>query len=440
MRRGEKMAQPNILQIICHDLGCHIGCYGIRTVHTPTLDRLAAEGVRFANSFCTSPGCSPSRAALATGRYPHANGVLGLAHAHFGWQLGPGERHIARLLADSGYHTALFGLQHVTYHPETLGFHEIMGDRPADGVAENIEEWLAARATEASTPNAQRPFYIELNFFEPHRTFDFGGVAPDREAGVQVPPYLPDNEAAREELAGMQGAIRKVDAAVERILAAVEQTGLRENTLVLFTADHGIAFPRAKTTLYDAGIETALLMRWPAAGVAGGQVYEELVSNVDILPTLLGAAGVPVPENVQGRTFLPLLKREPYTPRSAVFAEKNYHELYDPLRCVRSARHKLIAHFEVASRAYSSTDIASGPTYKTMISELAAERSMFELYDVQQDPTEQRNLASDKAHTAEVADLGRQLRAWMHETEDPLLRGPIASPFYHEAIRMLEAF
>jgi N-sulfoglucosamine sulfohydrolase len=147
-----------------------------------------------------------------------------------------------------------------------------------------------------------------------------------------------------------------------------------------------------------------------------------------------------VPENVQGRTFLPLLRKEPYTPRTAVFAEKNYHELYDPLRCIRTAHHKLIAHFEVASRAYSSTDIANGPTYKTMISDLAAERSMFELYDVQQDPAEQRNLATDKAHAAEVADLGRQLRAWMRETEDPLLRGPIASPFYHEAIRTLEGF
>jgi N-sulfoglucosamine sulfohydrolase len=137
------MRRPNIVQITCHDLGRHLGCYGIETVHTPTLDRLAAEGVRFAHSFCTSPGCSPSRAAMATGRYPHANGVMGLAHAHFGWELAPGERHIAGLLAEGGYHTVLFGLQHVTYHPEKLGFREIFKDRPADGVAENIEQWLS---------------------------------------------------------------------------------------------------------------------------------------------------------------------------------------------------------------------------------------------------------------------------------------------------------
>jgi arylsulfatase A-like enzyme len=425
------MNPPNIIQITCHDLGRHIGCYGIRTVHTPTLDRLAQEGVQFAGSFCTSPGCSPSRAALATGRYPHSNGVMGLAHAHFGWDLAPGERHIARLLCDAGYHTILFGLQHVTFHPENLGFRQIERDRPADGVAENVERWPSA---------PHLPFYWEINFFEPHRPFDFGGVAPDREAGVQIPPYLPDNEAAREELVGMQGAIRKVDAAVARILGALERDGLTENTLVVFTADHGIAFPRAKTTLYDPGIETALLVRWPAGGITGGRVYPELISNVDILPTLLEAAGLPVPANVQGRSLLPLLQGRPYTPRTAVFAEKTYHELYDPQRCIRTNRHKLTVHFEVASRAYASTDITDGPTYKTMANDLAKERSMLELYDLQQDPAEQQNLANDPANAALVADLVRQLRAWMHETQDPLLAGPVASPFYYQAIRTLEGF
>lgn len=435
------MNRPNILQITCHDLGRHLGCYGVRSVHTPTLDRLAAEGVRFARSFCTSPGCSPSRAALATGRYPHANGVLGLAHAFFGWQLAPGERHIAALLAESGCRTALFGLQHVTFQPEALGFHEILPERPADGVAENIDNWLSAlSSSEHPTPNTQRPFYAEVNFFEPHRPFDFGGVGPDRSAGVQIPAYLPDNEASREELALMQGAIRKVDDAVARILASLERAGLAESTLVLFTSDHGIAFPRAKTTLYDSGIETALLMRWPGGGIAGGRVYEELISNVDVLPTLLETAGIPVPENVQGRTFLPLLQEQPYTPRTAVFAEKTYHELYDPQRCMRTPRHKLIVHFEVASRAYASTDIANAPTYKTVVKELASEQAMIELYDVERDPAEQRNLSSDPAQAPLVADLGRQLRAWMHETDDPLLRGPIPSPFYHRAIQTLEDF
>jgi N-sulfoglucosamine sulfohydrolase len=432
------MEKPNVLQIICHDLGRHLGCYGVRSVHTPALDRLAAEGVRCARSFCTSPGCSPSRAALATGRYPHATGVLGLAHAHFGWQLASGERHVARLLADSGYRTLLFGLQHVTYQPESLGFQEIHGDRPADGVAENIEGFLAQQGARAA--GGRGPLYVEVNFFEPHRPFDFGGVGPDTERGVQIPAYLPDNEAARGELALLQGAIRKVDAAVGRILAAWERAGLAENTLLLFTTDHGIAFPRAKGTLYDAGIETALLARWPAGGVAGGRVCEALISNVDVLPTLLEAAGAPVPDNVQGRTFLPLLQGKLGTPRAAVFAEKTFHEHYDPQRCVRTARHKLICHFEVSNTAYTPTDIIRAPTYPTVVGELAAGHGMIELYDLEADPVEQRSLAGDPTHAALVPDLGRQLRAWMQETDDPLLQGPIASPFSHEARRILDGF
>jgi arylsulfatase A-like enzyme len=273
-------------------------------------------------------------------------------------------------------------------------------------VAENFEQFLAGGTQAAPGYPGSQPLYLEVNFFEPHRPFDFGGVAPDRERGVQVPPWLPDNEAAREELAGLQGAIRKGDQAVERILAALSRAGLAENTLVVFTTDHGIAFPRAKTTLHDAGIETALLMRWPAGGVAGGRVVEELISNVDLLPTLLEAAGVAVPENVQGRSFLPLPLGRDYTPRTAIFAEKTYHELYDPQRCIRTRRHKLIHHFEVASRAYASTDITNGPTYKTMVNELAEERSMLELYDLQNDPAEQRNLAHDPSQAGLLAELG----------------------------------
>jgi N-sulfoglucosamine sulfohydrolase len=161
---------------------------------------------------------------------------------------------------------------------------------------------------------------------------------------------------------------------------------------------------------------------------------------VDVLPTFLEAAGDAAPASVQGRSFLPLLRGQSYTPRRAVFAEKTYHELYDPQRCARSARYKLIHHFEIASRAYASTDITNGLTYPSMIRELASERSMLELYDLEADPAERTNRARDPALAPVLADLGRQLRAWMQETDDPLLRGPIPSPFYHEAIRALERY
>jgi N-sulfoglucosamine sulfohydrolase len=426
--------RPHVLFITCHDLGRHLRCCGVPTVRTPALDALAADGVRFAGSFCTSPGCSPSRAALATGRYPHCNGVLGLAHAHFGWDLAAEERHAAGLLGDSGYYPVLFGLQHVTYHVERLGFREVHPARPADAVAGRFERFLRDR------PGPGNPLYLEINFFEPHRPFDFGGVEPDAEDGVFVPGYLPDVEAARQELAGMQGAIRKVDQCVARLLEALRGAGMLDDTLVVFTADHGIAFPRAKGTLYDAGIETALLMRWPAGGLTGGRVEEALVSNVDLLPTLLEIAGAPVPENVQGHSLLPLLSGGEYRPREAVFAEKTFHNEYDPLRCIRTPRHKLIARLEASNPLEVPADIMRGGTFLAMVEQtVAPPAAPFELYDLEADPLEQENLAGRPEHAPVEADLKRRLHDWMRETADPLLRGPVASPFYHGTLEALRS-
>jgi N-sulfoglucosamine sulfohydrolase len=424
--------RPHILFITCHDLGRHLGCYGVSSVRTATLDRLAAEGARFTRSFCTSPGCSPSRAAIATGRYPHCNGVLGLAHAHFGWGLSPGERHIASLLDEHGYYPVLFGLQHVTLQVETLGFREVHAERPADAVAAGLERFLAER------PRNRAPLYLEVNFFEPHRPYDFGGVQPDTERGVTVPPYLPDREDVRAELALMQGAIHKVDTAVARMLAALEGAGLLEETVVVFTVDHGIAFPRAKGTLYDAGIETALLFRGPRWGIPAGVTPEGLVSNVDLLPTLLELAGAPVPPNVQGRSLLPALRGEGGTGRTEVYAEKTLHNEYDPLRCVRTDRHKLIARFEVANPIEAPADVMRSPAYPPMIPEvISPSGANFELYDLEADPLERTNLAGSPELAEVQAELTRRLARWMRETGDPLLQGPVASPFYYRTIRAL---
>ncbi|MDC1060455.1 sulfatase-like hydrolase/transferase, partial [Alphaproteobacteria bacterium] len=134
------MTRPNIVKIICHDVGKHLGCYGVKTVNTNSIDSLAKKGILFNNAFATSPGCSPSRAAISTGRYPHNTGVLGLAHAHFGWSLDKKIKHIAKYFSSNDYNSILFGLQHVTYHEEALGFNKIFPERPADHVIKNIED------------------------------------------------------------------------------------------------------------------------------------------------------------------------------------------------------------------------------------------------------------------------------------------------------------
>jgi N-sulfoglucosamine sulfohydrolase len=428
MRPAGQPPPPHIVQLTCHDLGRHLGCYGAATVRTPNLDDLAAQGVRFTTAFCTAPQCSPSRWSLATGRYPHANGVMGLAHGGFGWDLDPEERHVAALLAAHGYETHLFGLQHVTMHAERLGFHRIHRRGLAPDVAADVEAMLAAASPKT-------PLYLEINLEEPHRPYDQGGVRPDTTLGVVIPPWLPDTDAAREEVAGLQGAIHAADQAVGRILVALAAAGLAETALVVFTADHGLAMPRAKCTLYDPGIGVALILRWPAGGLTGGKTIAELVSNVDVLPTLLAAAGLPDPGNLHGRSLLPFLRGEADEPRDAVFAEKTYHSYYDPMRAIRTTRHKFIRNFESCFLVEAPGDIQLGRIYRTELERyVSATHPAVELYDLDTDPLETRNLAGQPEVAAVESDLDARLWRWMEETGDPLLHGPIPSPAYRRAL------
>src|SRR5215469_4995883 len=243
-------SKPHIFVITCHDIGRHLGCYGVESVQSPNLDQLAAEGARFDSAFCTAPQCSPSRASLATGRYPHSNGVMGLAHGGFDWDLNPEEQHTAARLAEYGYETLLFGIQHVTQNVERLGFQYLHAQGAGHGEGTAREVGAAVEAF-LHGPLSQAPLYVEINFVEPHRPYDFGGVKPDSAAGVFVPPYLPQIPEAHDEMAALQGAIHEVDQSIGRMLDVMERVGLSKNALVIFSADHGLAMPRAKCTRYD---------------------------------------------------------------------------------------------------------------------------------------------------------------------------------------------
>ncbi|MBO0884251.1 MAG: sulfatase-like hydrolase/transferase, partial [Mycobacterium sp.] len=242
-RRSKGLAvATNLLFITCHDLGQHLGCYGQSSVTSPALDRLAAGGVRFARSFCTAPQCSPSRASLHTGMYPHSAGVLGLAHPPYGWRLAPDVPHTAQILAAAGYSTTLVGMQHLIDRGSAreLGYQDVLPVAPAYEEADASVEVL--RQLTAS----DRPFYLEVGFEEPHRPYAFGGAEPDLSHGVSIPGYLPDAPESRQDLAAFQGAIRQMDAGVGRILAGLDDLGIADSTLVVFATDHGAAMPRAK--------------------------------------------------------------------------------------------------------------------------------------------------------------------------------------------------
>jgi len=249
---------------------------------------------------------------------------------------------------------------------------------------------------------------------------------------------LQDTALAREELAELQGAVRALATAVGRLLAGLRERGLEERTIVVFTTDHGLALPRAKCSLYDPGLETALLLRIPGQEGAGGRTLDPLMSNVDLLPTLLDLLGVPIPERVQGRSVAPALIGGAFTPREAIFGEMTYHDYYDPRRCVRTARHKLIVNFTAAPGFMDPSQSWRPRTTTIEPSDPAvAYHPLLELYDLADDPHEWRNLADDPDHTAIRAALLARLASWMRDTGDPLLVGAVTPPLHRMALDAL---
>jgi len=427
--------KPNVIHISWHDAGRHFGCYGQETVHTPNIDRLAAEGTLFERAFACGAVCSPSRAAAMTGRYPQSNGVMGLCHGNFRWQYKPGEKHLAALMRERGYFSTLQGFQHETPHDlvDRLGFDLIQnaGPKPPVHPVPPCDAIAADAAAFLESPQAKEPFYLQLGFFETHRPYNFGGCEPDASKGVAIPPYLIDNAFAREDHAALQGAIRKADAAVGVVLDALRDQGLEENTIVVFSPDHGLANPRAKATLYDPGLEIAHIWRWPGGSVPPGNRSSRLVSNVDLVPTLFDLLGEPPLERFEGRSFADELGgRAGSLPREFVFAE----HLDGEQRACRSAVGKLVLNFAAIRKEAFPYELK--PTWHPILQMGGGVQNVgpLEYYDLENDPRETTNLANDPAAAPEA---GRHLEAlwqWLDDVEDPVLKGPTPPPRWSEAM------
>lgn len=455
-RRNLVTSRPNVLLLHCHDLGRHLQCYGARTVNSPHLHGLAADGVLAEQMFTTAPQCSPSRASLFTGRWPHANGVLGLTHATFAWDLHRDERHLASLLSDHGYHTELIGVHHESRRGDPdeiaarLGFARAQPGGLADTVVDRTIDALARLGED------EQPFYLQVGFNEPHRLpgdRDEPGVQgflgnhmdPDDSLGTDVPPYLHDTESARTEIAELQGAIRHMDGAVGRILAEIDRRGLTEDTLVIFTTDHGIALPRAKCSLHDPGLEVAFIARWPGGGVTGGRRVPDLLINLDVVPTILDATGAPGPQlPLHGTSALAQLRgHDGAAPvRAHVFGELTYHDYYDPCRTVRTETHRLILTFSSAPKFMDSSQSWHRRCRPRDIVAHARTHDRVELYDLVADPDELDNLADEPELAGLRTDLLAALHRWMLETDDPLLApaaldSPLTSPHHHSSVALL---
>lgn len=408
------ISRPNILHIITHDTGRYLGCCGA-PVHTPEIDAFARQAVQFDNCFCISPQCCASRSGMFSGLSPWNNGMMGQISRD--WTLRPGVPYVPRLLAESGYQTVLCGIQHETAGaPRELGYRTVLPSdtRRAADVAASVTEYLQAAP--------DQPFFLSAGFKETHRPFPPPQVDP---ACVEVPHYLPDVPEVREDLARFRTSVRNADRGVERLVEALSNTGLEENTLVVFTTDHGPSFPGAKCTLFDRGTGIFLLMRGPGAFESPRRV-PALLSNMDLAPTLLEYAGLEAPEEMEGRSVLPLLRGETRTVRDFVPSQLTYHAAYDPMRAVRTRRLRYVRSFGIRPELFLPNMDDSPSKQALRGSGVFERRRPFEmLFDLQQDPGESNNIATRPDRRSVLDRMRRLLLDWMERTGDPLLRGPV---------------
>ncbi len=408
----------NILYLHSHDSGRHLAPYGY-DLPTPHLKQLAADGVLFRKAFSAAPTCSPSRAALLTGQCPHQNGMLGLAHR--GFSMNDYRKHLLYPLRDAGYHSVLAGLQHIAAKPETIGYDEVL--RPATTSAVHV----APKAVTFLDSRPAQPFFLDVGFFETHREYP-EPTAEDDPRYLQPPAPIPDTPETRRDIAGFRASARVLDRGVGEVLGALARNGLAENTLVISTTDHGLAFPRMKCNLTDFGFGVSLILRGPGA-FSGGKVCDAMVSHIDVYPTVMEALGLPRPAWLEGKSLLPVLRGEAKEVNEEVFAEVNYHASYEPKRAVRTQRYKYM-------RRYGNRDTPVLPNCddspsKSLWLEYGWKQQTQpreQLYDLIFDPGENHNLAGEAQAVTALREMRGRLDAWVKRTDDPLLEGPVPAP------------
>src|SRR3954453_3270501 len=412
------LSRPNIVYLHSHDTGRHIQPYG-HQVPTPNLQRLAAQGVLFRQAFSAAPVCSASRAALLTGEYSHTNGMLGLAHR--GYRLADYDHHLVHTLGRAGYTSELIGEQHESSDPAEIGYGRVVEMHSTHASA------VAPATAAVLREGVGRPFFLSVGFFETHR--DYFEPSSVRDALYSLPPAnLPDTPQTRRDMAAYKASARSLDQGVGAVLNALDEHELADDTLVILTTDHGLAFPGAKATLYDRGIGVLLIMRGPG-GFHGGRVSDALVSQIDLYPTMCEIAGAEIPDFVQGRSILPIMRKEVPEVRDELFAELTYHAAYEPQRAIRTQRWKYIRRFGDRELPVLA-NVDDGPSKDVLIEAGWADRPLprEELHDLLFDPQEARDLSGEQTYAPVLQEMRERLEDWMRETDDALLEGDVPAP------------
>jgi N-sulfoglucosamine sulfohydrolase len=442
-RAADGPTRPNVVLIIADDMAWDdCGAYGNPKIRTPHIDRLAREGMRFDRAFVTASSCSPSRSSILTGRYPHNTGAEELH-----WPLPPEQVTFAEKLKASGYWTAAAGKWHLG--TAVKGRFDVVREANPSGYQLAMTKDSKARMTAEGSGAVQggydqwipvlrdrprdKPFFLWLASLDPHRDYQPRTIPePHRPADVVVPPYLPDAPDVREDLAAYYDETGRLDHHVGEVLAELDRQGVAGDTLVLFVSDNGRPFPRCKTTLYDSGIRTPFLVRWPGR-IQPGSRCGSLVSTIDIAPTVLRLAGIEPGPSVQGRDLSPIFRDPTATVHPMIFAERNWHDYAAHGRAARSERFKYIRNDDHESPLTPPADAVRSPTYRAMrrlrdAGKLTpAQRSCFdrprpaeELYALEADPHELVNLAGDPRFADMLDRMRRALSEWSRETADVL--------------------
>ena len=434
----EKPEVPNILLIVSEDNGPDLGCYGNPYVYTPRLDQLAEEGVLFENAFVTYSVCSPSRSTIFTGLYPHQNGQIGLATHKF--RMFRSFKTLPTYLKEAGYRTGCLGKIHV--NPESdipFDFHPI---KSSNFSKRRLPDYAMFADTFINV--SPEPFFLMVNFPDAHypvqKQVEGLPANPLDADDVETLPFVgADSRRLREFTANYYNCMSRLDTVVGILLEKLEQSGKAENTIILYLGDHGAQFSRGKCSNYEAALRVPFIIKWP--GTARPSLRQtELVSTIDLLPSILEMCGIQVPGGLPGKSLLPLLKDEKDARgHSHIFADGSGSAafFYFPKRSVRDKRYKLIYNplqdRENPKFRYYAEHLGVHFAGGTTISELDSARlevreayatwrnpPTYELYDLQEDPLEFKNLSSDPAYGDILEELIRELEKWQAGTNDPL--------------------
>lgn len=409
----------NFIYIHTHDSGRYMQPYGIGASN-PNFMRLARESFMFHQAHCTAPTCSCSRTGMLSGMAPHSSGMFGLAHR--GFHMQDFQKHLSHFLQKNGYYTVLAGVQHEAIAPELLGYNEFYTKRFPGSRERDLNALSCALDFLRSGRNGDAPFFLSFGMSSTHLVYE---TARDIEEDFVAPPFpIVNNKDTRHDFSCYLQSLKTADDCLGAILDAVDDLGLRENTIVMFTTDHGISFPEMKCTLKDTGTGVALFIRHPEIGRGAS---DALVSHIDIFPTICDMLDLEKPEWLQGTSLLPLMCGKVEKVNDYVFSEITYHAAYEPTRCVRTDRLKLIRHF-AEDRQKPLCNIGDHESKEWFLSSplprVPEEKDC--LYDLIADPAERINVVHLPEYRADYERLSAVLENWMRQTKDPLLDGPIA--------------